>query len=502
MARGARPGGREIATPSDVKFLTLLQGCARVSHPWQRLVWPLAATTASALVAQSCGVMTSSSDCAQKASCADDAGQGSGGEEGGNEPDGMAARRRDGAALDGPGDSAGTGGDAGTRDGAGDTGFSADGDGASADGTESGDGGIDGGTDGGTDGAPGGADSGGDGATGDGGLRDAGTDATARPDGCVGGAVEDCTNGVDDDCNGLIDCADPQCSSYECVPVVPATWTGPVQLWTGAFGSTAPACPVNYLDALDLHAGPTGADDACACTCSAAGQTCSVIGTFYSDQACTAADLCSATQVSGTCTSAPMGTCGPGGSFNVGGGAAPIPSGGSCTPHVTTTPGPAPGWTTSARLCAWSGATDSPGGCSASGTQCLLGPSAGFGATACVYQTGDVMSCPGAYPNKNLFYTNEADSRGCGSCTCATAPTGGSCSGTIGIWGGLSGACVNSADLTYALGTPCASFDAAFSIVGYTKGAVTMTAGTCAVTTQPRPTGGVTGTGPVTVCCK
>src|ERR1700678_3969885 len=38
--------------------------------------------------------------------------------------------------------------------------------------------------------------------------------------GCVKGAIEDCTNGMDDNCDGLVDCADPECSgdggAYSC----------------------------------------------------------------------------------------------------------------------------------------------------------------------------------------------------------------------------------------------------------------------------------------------
>ena len=440
--------------------------------------------------------MASSSDCTEKASCTDDGGESSGGGardgSGGREATGEGSDSPAGDGSDGPAgdrhdDATSAGSESGVESGAEDVAGDTHGRGDSIDEVA-----VDATT-----------DAGGDAATNDGALRDAAVDAVARPDGCVDGGVENCTNGVDDNCDGLVDCADPQCAAYQCAPALPAMWIGPVQLWTGDSGATPPSCPAEERDALDLHAGPTGGDDTCGCTCSAAGQTCSVIGTYYSDQACTVAGLCSATTVSSTCTAAPMGTCGgTGGSFNVGGGTAPTPTGGSCTAHVTATPGPAPGWTTSARVCACSGPTDSPGGCGASGDQCVLGPSAGFGATPCVYQAGDIATCPGAYPNKNLFYSGESDSRGCGTCACSSAPAGGSCSGTVGLWGGLSGACVNGADVTYTLGDACASFNALASIVGYTKGNVTVTAGTCSVTAQPPPTGSVTGSGPVTVCCK
>ena len=50
--------------------------------------------------------------------------------------------------------------------------------------------------------------------------EDAGTDGgLAKPDaGCGTGATEVCGNGVDDDCDGLSDCADPVCLDFACGP--------------------------------------------------------------------------------------------------------------------------------------------------------------------------------------------------------------------------------------------------------------------------------------------
>src|SRR5689334_5880623 len=48
-----------------------------------------------------------------------------------------------------------------------------------------------------------------------------------------GGDGEDCTNGVDDNDDGLIDCADPGCSGYACVSVIPMGWQGYVALYDG-----------------------------------------------------------------------------------------------------------------------------------------------------------------------------------------------------------------------------------------------------------------------------
>jgi hypothetical protein len=36
-----------------------------------------------------------------------------------------------------------------------------------------------------------------------------------------GGGAEDCTNGVDDDGDGAIDCDDTDCGAYQCAPSAP-----------------------------------------------------------------------------------------------------------------------------------------------------------------------------------------------------------------------------------------------------------------------------------------
>ncbi|MBK7586063.1 MAG: hypothetical protein IPI67_38495 [Myxococcales bacterium] len=63
--------------------------------------------------------------------------------------------------------------------------------------------------------------SGGSGATG-------GTGAGGSTGGTGGGNVgEICGNGIDDDGDQKIDCADTECATSKCVPNVPIGWTGP-----------------------------------------------------------------------------------------------------------------------------------------------------------------------------------------------------------------------------------------------------------------------------------
>jgi hypothetical protein len=330
-------------------------------------------------------------------------------------------------------------------------------------------------------------------------VQDSGHDAN---DACVPTGVEICTDGIDNDCNGLADCADTKaCPGYQCVQQVPTGWSGPIELYNGSPASL-PTCSTGYTGAGDYHGGGLSwTADTCSCTCTATGQTCTPSGTFYSDGACHNSPTATGT-ADGTCTTVPTNTLGSGGSFIVAGGGAVSPTGGSCSSSVATTPGSAPTWTAGERLCTPT-VVDSPGGCTAT-QQCVPPPSPPFGATLCIWQSGNV-SCPAApslYTNPiGVYYTDVSDTRGCGPCTCA-GPTGGSCAGSIGLWGTTGGmGCPGTATASYTLGTTCKAYSGLFANPGYVKATYTLTAGSCSVSAQPQPDGGVAGTGPVTVCC-
>ncbi|WP_156338626.1 hypothetical protein [Chondromyces crocatus] len=71
---------------------------------------------------------------------------------------------------------------------------------------------------------------------------------------------EDCTDGLDNDGDGLIDCEDIEdCSpaDYECVPAAPSGWSRNVRvaIVDHAMASTLPACP-GGTEAHDYFAGP------------------------------------------------------------------------------------------------------------------------------------------------------------------------------------------------------------------------------------------------------
>ncbi len=325
-------------------------------------------------------------------------------------------------------------------------------------------------------------------ASGSPGAKDAAADV-AR--GCTPVGPETCNNGIDDDCNGLIDCADRgACPAYACAGRVPAGWVGPALLWTGPFPAPqVPSCPTGYQP-IDAQEGLTFPNDQCTCTCSPSGQQCSPTAVGYIDQACATSCVTVKPPGTGACMPLPSNVCGSNGSLAVTGSPSP---GGTCAPQVTTTDGGAPTWANTVRLCTWVGAPDSPGGCPVSGAQCLSAP---FG-LLCIYHSGAVSSCPAGYTAGApiIVYTGALDQRSCGPCSCS-GPAGGGCSGNVRFYAG--GACGG----TGTQNAPACTTYSLSPSPGSVRATYALTPGTCSVSNQPMPAGAVVPTGPTTVCCQ
>jgi hypothetical protein len=322
------------------------------------------------------------------------------------------------------------------------------------------------------------------------------------PDGCTT-AGENCTNGIDDNCNGLVDCADPLCQAgYVCDDPVPSGWQGPVELYVGN-GSplpTPPGCATPYAnDFVDGNEGLNVPLAQCSCACgSVNGADCnqSIDWFAYSDTQCqsqcgngqmppSTANFCS----SAGCTAQ---------SFKVTAGPANLATA-SCQPNATTTLPPVT-WQQVLRGCGYSGPAD-VGGCDA-GAHCVARPASPFGGKACIYSATD-QACPGgsSYSSKQLVYSSVAEGRGCTQCTCGN-PTGVSCAldGGLTMYAFVSNPPCNDAVGTAQPGAGCVpTVGTGSAIEGYVTAAVT--GGSC----QPAvsdPTGTVTPQGPITVCCQ
>jgi len=193
------------------------------------------------------------------------------------------------------------------------------------------------------------------------------------------GAETSCFDGIDNNGDGLVDCADPTCASVAaCVALVPSGWLGYAALYDGV-PTGVPSCAAPF--AVTVTPGSAGL--------SAAPATC-----------------------------APC-TCGP-------------PNGGACAAGGGTATVSPP---TFARIGLGCKDQASPAaGCT--GTVCQPRPSAPFGAGICVLQPGDVP-CPSGTPftDRHVFFVGVDDTRGCTACACGP-PSGGSCAPSGGAAAG------------------------------------------------------------------
>jgi hypothetical protein len=353
----------------------------------------------------------------------------------------------------------------------------------------------------GAGGTPIGGSAGGGGFAGAGALG--GTGGAAGFGGFGGMPIENCTNGIDDDGDGAVDCADPDCvPGYTCAPEVPLGWQGPVKFWEGSSLASAPSCDDGYPSLLFAGMDGLSVDPAscAACACGAPqGIVCaSARLRFFTSSDCTSgggstrgitANECHPFVFSGADPSGLQWESSPA-------------EGGACLPRTQgSSMFPPARWAEFARAC---GDAFEGGGCDEE-QACVPRPSAPFRSGLCVFHDGDV-SCPlGPYQNREVYFRRVADARSCTQCTCGT-PSGATCTGALTA--GTDRNCnadsvtISSAGMCAALPPdptppPEVGFLSSRSFIYESTGPV---GGACT------PSGGVsTGTAtpadPVTVCC-
>jgi hypothetical protein len=260
---------------------------------------------------------------------------------------------------------------------------------------------------------------------------------------------EDCTNGIDDNDDGLIDCQDPGCSGVSCVAAIPMGWQGYVALYDGP-PAKDPGCGGDFPRSVFTgHGSLQDVPAKCStCTCGAPqSQTCAIPDIVVSDATCTGAPSCTPSLPvppgwDGTCndvTSLPGGVTTCGTSCTTGSSAChvsvraatPVVTGGSCTPSTQKAVIPATAWGAAGEACAAN--PNQAAGC-APGQACLPKPSGLFEKGLCIYQTGDSM-CPGQFTQKHVFYQDATDTRACTDCAC-DAPAGSICVMNIKVYAG------------------------------------------------------------------
>ncbi|NUP13604.1 MAG: hypothetical protein HOW73_46810 [Polyangiaceae bacterium] len=291
---------------------------------------------------------------------------------------------------------------------------------------------------------------GGDGATGGAGGEDGGGGSTSSTV-----DLEVCTNGVDDDADGDIDCGDTGCSDeVSCVAPPPEGWTGPFLVYEGPSGGFA-GCPAEYPDTdFQGNSGLVAPDATCsACTCGAPqNQQCNMPALFSTgDAMCGQGTFCSGdmplppgwtgacngnTQFPGgqttcgmnanaTCSSSTGVACNQSVSMN-----AMTVTPGSCTPGTSTPTTQPPSWSNLVVACG--NPTVVAAGCNGDFT-CLPKPGPDFIDGLCIAAPG-VQACPsGAFTNQHVFHTGFTDDRDCSTCSCASS-SGATCTANVTIY--------------------------------------------------------------------
>jgi hypothetical protein len=280
---------------------------------------------------------------------------------------------------------------------------------------------------GGAGGKAGGGGPGTAGAVGSGGS--AGQGGKAGSGGCVKTGPEDCFNGIDDDCDGAIDCADSDCgaSVATCVALDPTSGKIGVSAGVGS-------CPSGYPSASPILGGLN--PGTCAgCNCTAGPTTCTTTVYGYKD----------VTTCTSQATGISVGTWKPGAEgamcqstvdwtpVGLGGATAGIAID-AFTPNESCSVSGSPTitvstWTASLDFCS---AAKVGGGC---GTGRVCVPAPPSDASLCELFTG-AHACPTGSSGSD-WYTGYSGALGCGACGCT--PTG-SCNGvTLGY--GKNGSC-------------------------------------------------------------
>jgi hypothetical protein len=319
-----------------------------------------------------------------------------------------------------------------------------------------------------------------------------GTGASGAGSSTGGGSAESCTNGADDDGDGLVDCADDDCAAgFVCAPAPPAGWVGPGRLIEAPFPApAAPSCPDGALPAR-YTSEPAGPAECTACACGTlANAVCTPVLHCYSNNDCFGipADLTNNIASSGCPLVTGLNSCKLTGGVKV-------TSVGACPPSEATFANTA-SWVFHDDLC---GPPPIAGAGCPSGELCVPRPAAPWDGPACVAQAGVAPACPGGFPHARLLYTGGVDGRGCAPCTCAPNVK---CSGAGSVTVHDDIGCGEGGSGTVPMSTTCTGFYGDY--LGDWGGSISHTSAVAGGSCAPgggAPTGAVVPELPLTVCC-
>lgn len=242
---------------------------------------------------------------------------------------------------------------------------------------------------------------------GGGGSPSSSTNMASASGPCMATGAEVCNDGIDNDCNGSADCADPACAAtgFVCAPAIPSGWK------SVAFSPTSrPSCPSGYTP-VDIVSVSSAAFN-CTCNC-----------TLTAPPSCTQGTIGIASKGSDPCPASTTfslnangGECGAISLNTEKGGLVDIDSlpatQGSCSANVNSTiQPPSPG-----RACL---APAVGAGC-AGGGACVASPQAPL--VSCIAHDG-ALTCPSGYSKHFSVGTSAQDTRSCAPCSCGATAT-------------------------------------------------------------------------------
>jgi hypothetical protein len=285
--------------------------------------------------------------------------------------------------------------------------------------------------------------------------------------GCMRSGPEQCTDGIDNDCNGRTDCEDPACGAFACAEATPPDWT-PAWLTT----DTGLTCPAGD-GGTDLKV--VAGDGGFACTCSCEESCTSLTIMRGPDLACGA----------GTETFAPTQGCMTSTAPNRPAFAKlTVANPTACPPKNLNDKKSV----TDGRLCPTPPSEEAGAGCNAT-AQCML-KAPGF--QRCIARAGNHV-CPAGFPNRQRAGSNVTDGRECTGCGCKLAP----CTGEIEFWGHPECKSGGPSKLDTTTHATCAAATALNGVKAY-KAA---TDGGCTVADASAPHGTLAITDEQTICC-
>lgn len=312
------------------------------------------------------------------------------------------------------------------------------------------------------------------------GLVDSG-DANVLADACVLAGTEDCFDNVDDDCDGLVDCADPDCTGGSSAKAACVADPGAFAPGVIISGGASAICPTVWPNPTTISSGINQACGRGTCSCASPKNSCTAhIYDDGSSGSCPQSNSVASADLVTTCTS----------SFA-------IPAGdyhsiatqwtGDCGNPTGAPAKPSPTWDDTEKFCTGGLAG---GGCGAGWICVPPGPN------HCAMKAGSQLGCPVNYVKRTTrYYTGFDDqSRSC-QCSCSlTAP--GSCMGTptLAVWTGPG--CTGASNI---LSNGCSNNDLSAFQTASLSGISVKDGPSCAIgATQ---IGTTTLTGEQTVCC-